>query len=72
MTNVTHLFPDQERLNSQDALRSAIRQQLAACVGTFQRQSITDDDILFSLHRMEDAANLIRALYDLKEATRRV
>jgi hypothetical protein len=70
MTNVIPLNPESEKLNSIDALKSAIRQQLAACVGTFQRQSITDDDILFSLHRMEDAANLIRALYDLKEARR--
>lgn len=75
MSNVTQMFPDSERLHSQDALKSAIRQQLAAAIGMLQRETVADADILFVLRRMEEAANLVRVMYemrDLKEDLRNV
>jgi ABC-type proline/glycine betaine transport system ATPase subunit len=66
MTNVIHLNPESEKLNAQQAVKSAIRQQLAAAVGTLQREETSDADILFVLHRMEEAANLVRVVYELR------
>ncbi|MFO0475825.1 MAG: hypothetical protein ACK52K_11815 [Alphaproteobacteria bacterium] len=66
MTNVTNLFQDSERLHSQDALKSAIRQQLAAAIGILQREETADADILFILRRMEEAANLVRVMYEMR------
>jgi len=66
MTNVTNLFQDSERLHSQDALKSAIRQQLAAAIGILQRETVADADILFVLRRMEEAANLMRVMYEMR------
>jgi hypothetical protein len=66
MTNVTNLFQDSERLHSQDALKSAIRQQLAAAIGILQREETSDADILFVLRRMEEAANLVRVMYEMR------
>ena len=66
MTNVTNLFQDSERLHSQDALKSAIRQQLAAAIGILQREETPDADILFVLRRMEEAANLVRVMYEMR------
>jgi Flp pilus assembly protein TadD len=65
MTNVTNLFQDSERLHSQDALKSAIRQQLAAAIGILQREQ-TAEDILFVLRLMEEAANLVRVMYEMR------
>ena len=67
MTNVTNLFSETERLHSQDALKSAIRQQLAAAIGILQREETSDADILFVLRRMEEAANLVRVMYEMRE-----
>jgi hypothetical protein len=67
MTNVTNLFSETERLSSQDALKSAIRQQLAAAIGILQREETPDADILFVLRRMEEAANLVRVMYEMRE-----
>ena len=66
MTNVTNLFSETERLHSQDALKSAIRQQLAAAIGILQREETPDADILFVLRRMEEAANLVRVMYEMR------
>lgn len=66
MTNVTNLFSETERLSSQDALKSAIRQQLAAAIGILQRETVADADILFVLRRMEEAANLMRVMYEMR------
>ena len=66
MTNVTNLFQDSERLHSQDALKSAIRQQLAAAIGILQREETADADILFILRRMEEAANLVRVMHEMR------
>jgi hypothetical protein len=66
MSNVTNLFQDSERLHSQDALKSAIRQQLAAAIGILQREETPDADILFVLRRMEEAANLVRVMYEMR------
>ena len=67
MTNVTNLFSETERLSSQDALKSAIGQQLAAAIGILQREQTADADILFVLRRMEEAANLVRVMYEMRE-----
>lgn len=67
MTNVTNLFSETERLHSQDALKSAIRQQLAAAIGILQREETADADILFVLRRMEEAASLVRVMYEMRE-----
>jgi hypothetical protein len=66
MSNVTNLFSETERLTSQDALKSAIRQQLAAAIGILQREQTTDADILFVLRRMEEAANLVRVMHEMR------
>ncbi len=66
MTNVTNLFSETERLSGQDALKSAIRQQLAAAIGILQREETSDADILFILRRMEEAANLVRVMYEMR------
>jgi hypothetical protein len=68
MTNVTHLFPDQERLNSIDALKSAIRQQLAAALGAFTNEQMSDKHLLFSLERLNEAAELIQAFQHLRRS----
>jgi hypothetical protein len=67
MDNVRQLFPDHVRLESQQALQGAIRQQLAAAVGMFQRTDLTDANIVFALERMTEAADLVRILHTIRE-----
>ena len=66
MTNVTQMFPDSERLHSQDALKSASRQQLAAAIGILQREETPDADLLFVLRRLDEAANLVRVIHEMR------
>jgi hypothetical protein len=68
MTNVIHLNPEAERLNSVDALKSAIRQQLAAALGAFTNEHMSDRHLLFSLERLNEAAELIQAFQHLRRS----
>ena len=66
MSNVIHLNPESERLNRVDALKSAIRQQLAAALGAFTNEQMSDKHLLFSLERLNEAVELIRAFKNLR------
>jgi len=66
MTNIIPLNPESERLNSEDALKSAIRQQLAAAIGAFGSEQTQDKHVTFALARLHEATDLIQVFYQLR------